>query len=504
MSYTKYTTRISLNPREHEGRKLSGSSAERFRSEHQKTQRLLETSRFKRLELSCDDTVLTELENSVGWEHWIRFSSESLCFVENQLLDLNTTTGTTSRNNESMTAKKRDSDHFGTSQRKMPRIGSEMQLAARQLNMAEPDSISVEMLQRANHSLRNLSHVGPGGSPHSGLRNVSDLAGARFVRKKANISRNEFLRNLVIQNARGKARGGSPKRKLKGSSNAGSPARERVISGTRRQSDVTLSRAAPYLGPDRLVSRFPMTDARTREDISISDPQSKPQEYTHLEIPCHTISSEDEDDSQHLDTSSRIPVKTNPLYKPLHEKTPDDSKSPLQFTLTHNTQSGSPDPTAALDSINPKSPLIELEQEWDGMKNSISDLRETGLLEPQDVSSPPRSSKSVSDDSEPNSQCKSGRRSIFLQEQAEDHANLQTPEFGESSHGQGFYNPLLREELPNSSKILYGNYQTADNAYQVMELLHQDFVKKKRAEVQDAGRGLGSGDPEDASANVQG
>ena len=82
----------------------------------------------------------------------MNLQSESKFFVEKQTLDLNTTTQTTSRNNESLTLKKKDSELLGYQSR---------------------------TIDNPNFPIRKIT------------RNVSDINCAAIMRKK------EFMKNLL-------------------------------------------------------------------------------------------------------------------------------------------------------------------------------------------------------------------------------------------------------------------------------------------------------------------
>jgi hypothetical protein len=276
----------------------------------------------------------------------LNLQSESKFFVEKQTLDLNTTTQTTSRNNESLTLKKKDSELLGYQSR---------------------------TIDNPNFPSRKIT------------RNVSDINCAAIMRKK------EFMKNLL----------------------------DRQIDKNQNKSEVVkpVNRINLHKGMQNLIKK---------ENSIDKSPQSKcvkkrKRNFQESEIPNNTISSENE--------------------------SADDEKEN--------------------ENIN----LKESNEPWNGMINSISDLKETDLRPNESSHIIENSSKKYLEGSEQ----KTDKKQIFGEKEEVPDSRLQTPEFGEFSYGNGFYS---KQKQPNSSKILYKLYEQPDHGFEVKELVHEEFIKK--------------------------
>lgn len=120
---------------------------------------------------------------------------------------------------------------------------------------------------------------------------------------------------------------------------------------------------------------------------------------------------------------------------------------------------------------------------WNGMVNSISDLRETDMAPNRSSQFAEHSPKTHAEGS--SLECKADKRQIFGQKQEHGESRLQTPEFGEFSYGNGFYS---RPKQPNSSKILYKLYEEPERGFELKELVHANFANREGASKQSTER----------------
>ena len=119
---------------------LTKKTRETFLQEYHNMQRLLETNKYDRTKLITDQTSISELQDSFKWKNWVALQDKSIYFLEKQILDLNTTTQTTSRNNESLLAKKRDSDIMMHSFRKNSKIIEEQNKSGKDLILKQTEA----------------------------------------------------------------------------------------------------------------------------------------------------------------------------------------------------------------------------------------------------------------------------------------------------------------------------------------------------------------------------
>jgi hypothetical protein len=144
------------------------------------------------------------------------------------------------------------------------------------------------------------------------------------------------------------------------------------------------------------------------------------------------------------------------------------------------------------------------EEPWNGMINSISDLKETDLKPNESFQYIENSPKNFPENS--GSERKTDKKQIFG-EKEDLPDNLQTPEFGEFSYGNGFYSKQnSKQKQPNSSKILYKLYEQPDIGFEVKELVHEEFIKKHENQMEDGNEGCeisGSEDAKEASCFVK-
>ena len=320
--------------------------------EFRKMQRLVETSSFRLLEITPKTALISELENSLDWRNWLDLQSESRFFIEKQTLDLNTTTQTTSRNNESLTLKKKDSDLLGFQSRAIE--GAKL---------------------GGNFPGRKIS------------KNVSDVNCAALGRKR------EFMKSLLDKQA------------------------ER----NQNKSEIVQTAFKHPFEP------FSVKKVPVEQDFLKQNHQKNPnfskkrfEKFSKSEIPNNTISSENDFE--------------------------EDKKSEKEE--------------------------VEMEA-WNGMVNSISDLRETRIHQNESCAFEEASPQTPLEGSE---DLKTDKKRIFGEKQEAQDLNLQTPEVGEFSYGNGFYS---RQKQPNSSKILYKLYEDPVQGFHVDDLLHKHFVKKQ-------------------------
>ena len=372
---------------------LSSKIQSDFTEEFQKMQRLLESNKFEQINLMPSNISVTQLIESFSWGNWLNFEGEYRCFLEKQTLDLNTTTQTTSRNNESLTTKKRDSELIGVSFKRGSKIG-EMEL----------NSIGREIINGGSAISQLSMDLGGRHREKISGKNFKNISEVRVV--KGLVTPKEFLKNLVMK-----------KDKDSRPFNKGDRGFNKSTHDNRE-----------CLGRDRV-----------KEEVSA--------------IPNNTISSENEE-------ISNLAITDNPSYPTSENKSNLNDQRDLGVTQGKISNSNS-----SSDSI----------LKWNGMKNSISDLQDIQDLK----NSSDLSDHTLNDNrkpSESDSEQKDGKRCIFIQGIETDNSHLQTPEFGESSQGYGFYKPHY--PVHNSSKILYDLYEETDNSYQIKDLIHQNFNKK--------------------------
>ena len=114
---------------------------------------------------------------------------------------------------------------------------------------------------------------------------------------------------------------------------------------------------------------------------------------------------------------------------------------------------------------------------WNGMINSISELKES-----PDAQSPALLSYRNLEIEEPvpDWEGTAERKCIFTKDIDNQSSPLQTPEFGLSAGG--FYKPP--NDYTNSSKILSEIYEKVENNYDVDELAYTNFVKKENNKLE--------------------
>ena len=336
--------------------------------EVRKMQRLVETSKFDHLQVEFNAKALAALEGGLAWRNLLDIRADSKFFVEKQTLDLNTTTQPTSRNNESLTLKKKDSELLGFQSRAVENGKSSL---------------------AGNFPTRKIT------------QNVSDVNCEAGARKR------EFIKQML----------------------------NRQIRQNQNKSEVVGGVFKGRPGEGLRAKRVPPGQPPSKSNSDFS--KKKRARFSESEIPNNTISSENESGA---------------------EEPPNEEEKP-----------------------RPVAP-------WNGMVNSISDLRETNLpsnLSSHFASNSPNSKNSAErrrplEGSE--SDLRTDKKGIFGEQQDIEDINLQTPEFGEFSYGHGFYS---KKQQSNSSKILYKLYENPDQGYEVKELLHQNFVRKKLEKAQE-------------------
>lgn len=332
---------------------LNLHNKEKFNHDFIKIQRILENSSYERFDLSNGQISLQKLENNLQWENWIKIEEESRIFLEKQILDLNTTTQTTSRNNESISAKKKDSELM--------------------INSFQKSVIS-------NNAKLNNTVLGVK------VKNISEVKMQKILMTNSQqISKKDFLKKLMH------------------SQRANHNSNQNLKNSYQLNSSINKNNNNNFYQKEILLETF----------------QSKQSKRKRLsEIPNNTVISENEE----------IPEEQEESYELCQ-----NNKSNFEI-------------------------LEENEHQWNGMTNSISDLRETTLI--NDSMKSRLNVQLISE--EPDSAFKENQKSIFLKEDEEElsiNSNLQTPEFREASHKQEFY----PQSNLTSNRVLY-DYITVKNS----------------------------------------
>ena len=171
---------------------------------------------------------------------------------------------------------------------------------------------------------------------------------------------------------------------------------------------------------------------------------------------------------------------TTPLHKiNTHEKSHFIKKRKRNFEeseIPNNTISSEND---SADEEDKKPEVQEKTEPWNGMINSISDLKETDIKPNESFHCIENSSKKYPNES--GSEKKTDKKEIFGEKEDVPDSRLQTPEFAEFSYGNGFY---AKPKHPNSSKILYKLYEQPDQGFEVKELVHEEFIRKHEKNIQ--------------------
>ena len=329
---------------------------EKFNQDFIKMQKMLETSSYERFDLSNGQISIQKLEQQLHWDNWISIDEESRCFLERQILDLNTTTQTTSRNNESISAKKKDSELM--------------------LNSFHKSNIIKE--KKLNNTVLGVK-----------VKNISEVKMHKILMTNSQqVKKTDFLKKLIHSNK-----------------------------------NINLNKITKNQIPNKKETIFDKLEKHNKQ-------------RKLSEIPNNTVLSENEE----------IPEEQNESLEMSDTERKNNSK------LSNN-----------------KHLSDEKEHQWNGMTNSISDLRETTIINESNNNF--KDADHISE--EPDSAFKENQKSIFLKEGEEElsiDSNLQTPEFREASQKQGFYpNPKM-----TSNRVLYECF-SADNS-------EKDSFKKKNLE----------------------